>query len=64
MKFLNILKLMGQLSQYSEYTTGWIARFQFEAGARIFSVYHYIQTNAEANLASCPMGTVGYFPKG
>jgi hypothetical protein len=42
----------------------WGSRVRFPAGAGNFSLQHRVQNGSGAHLASCPMGTGGYFPGG
>jgi len=46
----------GQLSQYSDWVTGWTTGFRFVAGVGVFSLRHRVQTVSEAHAASYPTG--------
>jgi hypothetical protein len=47
---------------YEDRLRGWMARVQFLAGVRDFSLLHSIQTDSGAHPAFYPMGTGGSFP--
>jgi hypothetical protein len=42
--------------------TRWTAGVQFPVVVRDFSLFHYVQTDSGAHVASCPMSTGNYFP--
>jgi len=51
------------ISQYSDWSVGWVTRVWFLAGADIFSLCHLVQTVCGANPAFYPVGTGSSFSR-
>jgi hypothetical protein len=52
-----------QISRYNDYTTSWIAKFRFQAGASDSSLLHSVQTRSWAYPARNLMGANSSIPR-
>jgi hypothetical protein len=50
---------LGQLSQYSEYCTGWTTGIRLPAAAVTFFLHYHVKNGSGAHPASCPIGFLG-----